>query len=198
MICTSCGAPAMLGHPVGLQARATDHAARRQQPPRVVASRMPSGVSRSPRTSHSVTIAPPARAHIGGVGVGHPAEVHDGRVGRVDRGDPGGVRLQLAQPFRPDPLQPRHPVGDARAGRGRPAGAIRRRRWRRSPCRSGPPGCPFPRSSRTAGARPSCTAWPSATRLYSRSRRASPRYYARSARRRSARSFSSTTSRRPG
>ncbi len=54
-------------------------------------------------------------AHVLRVCVGDPREVDDRRLRRVERPDARGVRLELAQPLRPDQLDARHAVRERAA-----------------------------------------------------------------------------------
>jgi hypothetical protein len=55
------------------------------------------------------------RADVVGERAGDPGEVDAGGMGRVQRRDAGGVRLDGPQARRVEPAQPRHPVGGSTA-----------------------------------------------------------------------------------
>ena len=86
------------GEPVGPGAGADDRRARPRRPVAVARSaRGPPALRSRPPRSRSITL-PPAAARSAGVGGGDPREVDDPGLGRVQGGEPGGVRLDLAQP----------------------------------------------------------------------------------------------------
>ena len=102
--------PAQRGEAIGVDAGADDHpggldgAARRLDDGRAAAAR-----EARPRLVPSRS-SPPAAATSSAIRVGDAREVDDGGVGRVERLDPGDVRLELAEPLRPDQLDARHAV----------------------------------------------------------------------------------------
>ena len=113
-------------------------------------------------------------AQVVGVGARRPRRSRRSRCrGECSAATPARAARSRAMPSASSRRRPGDPVGAAAPLELVEAAAARRRRWRRSACRSARRGSRARRSTRRARARPRRTAAPSASRARSRCRRGS-------------------------